>query len=91
MLLDNKQTIEQRSLCFHQRIAETLIAQALRVRNLKGNIHIGLSGGVFQNKYLTEYFFKRLQDENLTVFLPEKVPYNDAGLAFGQIIEGIHQ
>jgi len=90
-LLNKKQSIEQRALYFHQTIAETLVAQANRIRELKGEVYIGLSGGVFQNKYLTEYIFKRLQEENFKVFLPEKVPYNDAGLAFGQIIEGIHQ
>ncbi len=91
LLLDENKTTTQRALCFHQIIAETLIAKAKMVRKLKGEIHIGLSGGVFQNKYLTEYLFKRLEKEGFKVFLPEKVPYNDAGLSFGQIIEGIHQ
>lgn len=91
MLEDKQLSIKQRAWCFHQRLAETLVAQAQMIRNMKGEFRIGLSGGVFQNKYLTETLFKRLKEENFEVFLPEKVPYNDAGLAFGQIIEGIHQ
>ncbi|MFK5984973.1 MAG: carbamoyltransferase HypF [Pseudomonadota bacterium] len=86
-LLDNTQSQQQRSIIFHQRIAETLIAQALYIRSLKGDFRVGLSGGVFQNKHLTEYILKRLKEENFAAFLPEKIPYNDAGLAFGQIIE----
>ena len=88
ILMDNEQDIKQRAVNFHIKIAETLIAQAKKIKLIKGDFHIGLSGGVFQNKCLTEYIFKRLEEENFTVFLPEKVPYNDAGLAFGQIIEG---
>ncbi|MCU7834539.1 MAG: carbamoyltransferase HypF [gamma proteobacterium symbiont of Taylorina sp.] len=91
MLMDNKQSIRTRSLCFHKRIAETLIKQAQKIQAIKGDIRIGLSGGVFQNKYLTEYLFMRLQEEHFEVFLPEKIPYNDAGLSFGQIIETIRK
>ncbi len=87
-LLNSQVSIKQRALSFHQIIAETLIAQVKAVQLIKGDFNIGLSGGVFQNKVLTEYLFKRLEEEHLDVFLPEKVPYNDAGLSFGQIIEG---
>ncbi|MDX2504513.1 MAG: carbamoyltransferase HypF [Gammaproteobacteria bacterium] len=90
ILMNDNHSRVQRALCFHQKIAETLIAQAKKVRSLKGEFCLGLSGGVFQNKYLTEYLLKRLEEEKFQAFLPEKVPYNDAGLAFGQIIEGIH-
>ncbi len=87
-LMDRKKSIKHRALFFHLSIAETLIAQAKKINLIKGDFYIGLSGGVFQNKVLTEYIIRRLEEENFTVFLPEKVPYNDAGLAFGQIIEG---
>jgi len=88
LLRDNKQSITQRALSFHITIGETLIAQAQQLRAIKGNFSVGLSGGVFQNKFLTEYILQRLAEENFQAFLPEKIPYNDAGLAFGQIIEG---
>ena len=90
LLLDEAQTIEQRALCFHLKIAETLIAQAKEIRALKGDFCVGLSGGVFQNKFLSETILKRLEEENFVSFLPEDIPYNDAGLAFGQIIEAVH-
>ena len=87
-LLDNEKSIKQRAYYFHLKIAETLIAQAKKMKQIKGDFRVGLSGGVFQNKFLSEYILKRLKEENFAAFLPEKVPYNDAGLAFGQIIEG---
>jgi len=90
LLLDDTQTIKQRALCFHLKIAETLIAQAKEIRAAKGDFCVGLSGGVFQNKFLTETILKRLEEENFKSFLPEQIPYNDAGLAFGQIIEAVH-
>lgn len=93
ILTDEKFSLTHRSVIFHECIAETLIAQAIQIRQLKrnqGNFQVGLSGGVFQNKHLTEYVLKRLKEENFSAFLPEKVPYNDAGLSFGQIIEGRH-
>lgn len=90
MLTDKQQTIEQRALNFHKRIAETLIAQTKKIKAIKGDFRVGLSGGVFQNKYLTEYILKRLKAENFEAYLPAVVPYNDAGIAFGQIIEGLN-
>jgi len=90
MLRDNKQTAAQRALNFHQSIAETLIAQARKIKAIKGDFRVGLSGGVFQNKYLTEYILQRLKEEGFQAYLPQTVPYNDAGLAFGQIIEGLN-
>lgn len=90
MLLDATQSQTQRSHCFHARIAETLIAQAMQMKSKLGEFHIGLSGGVFQNKPLSEYLLSRLAEEKLTAFLPETIPYNDAGLSFGQVIETMH-
>ena len=90
MLLDASQTQAQRSHCFHARIAETLVAQAIDIKSKLGDFHIGLSGGVFQNKHLCEYVLSRLQEENFTAFLPATVPYNDAGLSYGQMIETIY-
>jgi hydrogenase maturation protein HypF len=88
VLMNTDSSIEQRALYFHLKIAETLIAKAIKIKSIQGDFRIGLSGGVFQNKFLSEYILQRLKEENFEAYLPEKIPYNDAGLAFGQIIEG---
>jgi len=44
-----------------------------------------LSGGCFQNAYLTGHTVKLLTAKNHKVYLNEKVPPNDGGIALGQI------
>ena len=48
---------------------------------------ISFSGGVFQNRILTEQAFTLLSDDGFLVHLPELIPVNDAGISFGQVIE----
>ncbi len=43
-----------------------------------------LSGGVFQNRLLTEGTAARLEAAGLRVLLNERVPANDGGISFGQ-------
>jgi hydrogenase maturation protein HypF len=43
-----------------------------------------LSGGVFQNRRLLERTAARLVRGDLRVLVPERVPPNDGGIAFGQ-------
>lgn len=43
-----------------------------------------LSGGCFLNKVLTEGLSACLLQQGLTVYLPQRVPPNDAGLSLGQ-------
>ena len=50
-------------------------------------LSVGLTGGVFQNRLLTEYATTLLRTEGFNVYLPERIPGNDAGISFGQIIE----
>lgn len=87
MLRDTNQSQTQRARQFHASLVATLVAQAQQLRQELGEFHIGLSGGVFQNRVLTEHVCDRLRHEGFTVALPQRLPYNDAGLCFGQIIE----
>jgi hydrogenase maturation protein HypF len=48
---------------------------------------VGLTGGVFQNRRLTEMATARLEALGFRVLLPERIPCNDGGLAFGQVAE----
>ncbi|MGN6390615.1 MAG: Kae1-like domain-containing protein [Gemmatimonadales bacterium] len=43
-----------------------------------------LSGGVFQNRRLLERTRECLSAAGLRVLTPERVPPNDAGIAYGQ-------
>ena len=53
----------------------------------KTKLHqVVLSGGVFQNRYLTERAVSLLEAEGHAVFLHREVPPNDGGLALGQAV-----
>jgi len=78
---------EDRADFFHQSMANALVDQALAVRKQSGFDAVGLSGGVFQNRRLTELVAARLEALNIEVRLHEAVPANDGGLCFGQVID----
>jgi hydrogenase maturation protein HypF len=91
MLSDDSLTAGQRAACFHASIAHALLTQAERVRRDTGISQVGLSGGVFQNRVLTEKVMGLLNARGFTATLPGSVPVNDGGIAFGQIVEAAHQ
>ena len=87
MLLDGRQSIAQRAGCFHASLAQALVEQALAVRDQAGGFVVGLAGGVFQNRLLTETAIGLLRTRGFDVRIAQRVPCNDAGLSFGQCIE----
>jgi hydrogenase maturation protein HypF len=60
---------------------------ALSYRDHHGCKAVGLTGGVFQNNLLTLEIQQRLQGTGVDVLIPERLPLNDAGLSFGQVVE----
>ena len=72
---------------FHESMASALLDQALAVREQYDFDAVGLSGGVFQNRRLSELVVKKLQARGIEIHLHEAVPANDGGLSFGQIVE----
>ncbi|MEW5943569.1 MAG: carbamoyltransferase HypF [Pseudomonadota bacterium] len=87
LLLDESLAAAARAATFHASLAQALLEQARAVRAETGVNGIGLSGGVFQNRLLTEQTIATLEADGFSVYLPERLPYNDAGLSFGQIVE----
>jgi hydrogenase maturation protein HypF len=87
MLRDEGSSFNDRASQFHATMAATLVQQALAIRDHKGAFRIGLSGGVFQNKRLSEQVIELCAQEGLEVFMPKVIPCNDGGLCVGQIIE----
>jgi len=87
MLLDQQRTAAQRAAIFHATLARHILAQCQHFRKLYGEFAVGLSGGVFQNRLLTQTTVAILTDAGFRVKLANKVPCNDGGLCYGQIIE----
>ena len=87
VLLDSRMGVARKVAYFHGMLAKTLCALAVRVRVQRGVTTIGLSGGVFQNRRLTECVERLMHAEGFTVLIPAQVPSNDAGISYGQIID----
>ncbi|OZA28540.1 MAG: carbamoyltransferase HypF [Hydrogenophilales bacterium 17-64-11] len=90
MLTDPTHPVAERAASFHLSLAQTLVEQAQQLRAQTGIQSVGLSGGVFQNRLLAEAVIERLQAAGFAAHLPQRVPVNDAGLSFGQVIEFLH-
>lgn len=86
-LQDPQRSVASRASLLHTTLARALIAQASALRAEHGISRIGLAGGVFQNRVLCEKIAGMAARENFELFIPERLPCNDAGLSFGQLIE----
>jgi hydrogenase maturation protein HypF len=63
----------------------TLVEMMVRIAVMADEASVVLSGGCFQNKYLTERAIKRLRESGFNVYWHQRVPTNDGGIALGQI------
>ena len=87
MLCDAGQSVARRAAAFHASMAGGLAAQAARIREETRVEHIALTGGVFQNRRLTELACRALAAAGLRPRLDEDLPVNDGGLSAGQIVQ----
>ncbi len=90
MLVDKDLGIGARAGIFHESLARSLAEQVSTVASTEKFAAVGLTGGVFQNRFLAERVMELLAAREIPVYLPEIVPANDGGLAFGQLIEALH-
>jgi hydrogenase maturation protein HypF len=66
---------------FHNTLAAAVVAVAERV----GEPRVLLSGGCFQNAYLTTETVRRLRAAGFRPYWHQRVPPNDGGIALGQL------
>jgi hydrogenase maturation protein HypF len=89
MLLDRQRGAAERAALFHTSLAHALCDQAVAVREETSVARVGLSGGVFQNRVLTEKAQSLLLTEGFEVLIAQQLPPNDAAISFGQLVEAI--
>ncbi|MEZ5920740.1 MAG: hypothetical protein R3C60_05250, partial [Parvularculaceae bacterium] len=87
MLRDKSIEPAKRAGIFHASLAGAIGAQSQLIARAHSFDAIGLTGGVFQNKKLSELVIARLEEKGFSAYLPKLAPANDGGLAFGQIVE----
>jgi hydrogenase maturation protein HypF len=73
----------------HASLADGIVQIADRLRALSGSSVVGLTGGVFQNRRLTEAALAGLSARGFDVLLPMQLPCNDGGLSYGQVADFI--
>ncbi|MCG8347549.1 MAG: carbamoyltransferase HypF, partial [Chloroflexales bacterium] len=72
---------ERIAACFHNALVELIV----QVARLAGEPQVALSGGCFQNRWLTERAAQRLRWAGFKVLLHRQVPPNDGGISLGQV------
>lgn len=87
LMLNTSLSICERASRFHSTLAHALLQQSIAIRDKTSSNTVTLSGGVFQNRVLSEQVLALLSENDFKARLPELIPVNDAGISFGQIIE----
>ncbi|MCF8217663.1 MAG: carbamoyltransferase HypF [Bacteroidales bacterium] len=70
---------------FHNAVVEMICDGAERTAAKSGLKKVALSGGIFQNRIITEKVQARLSRKGFSVYMNHKVPCNDGGIALGQL------
>ena len=71
---------------FHATLAEIVFMVAAGLLSKENLSVVVLSGGVFQNKILSELLLKRFSMQGITAYLPEQMPVHDGAIAVGQAV-----
>ena len=69
---------------FHRTIARATVEACVALAGAHGTEAVVLSGGVFQSRLLLESVSDALAGAGLRVLVPERLPVNDGGIAYGQ-------
>jgi hydrogenase maturation protein HypF len=67
---------------FHNTLAAIIVEMAMQFHETK----VVLTGGCFQNRFLTERTVRLLDEEGIQAFWHQRVPPNDGGIALGQVV-----
>jgi hydrogenase maturation protein HypF len=73
------------------RFHNALVEATFSVTKHFGQERVVLSGGCFQNRYLTERTVRRLQAGGFRPYWHQRVPPNDGGIALGQVVAAWRQ
>jgi len=87
MISDIKKGISESviSAKFHNTIIYVIFETVTKMRKETGINKVALSGGTFQNKYISEGVKQMLTNEKFKVYTQSKIPANDGGVALGQL------
>ncbi|MBC7963428.1 MAG: carbamoyltransferase HypF [Steroidobacteraceae bacterium] len=75
---------------FHATVASAVVEVCLQIGKSTSLDRVVLSGGVFQNRLLSELVYTPLVSQGIEVFTQRLVPPNDGGIALGQAAIAAH-
>jgi hydrogenase maturation protein HypF len=76
---------------FHNGLINAFVTIARQLRDQHSLDRVCLSGGTFQNLYLSESLTQKLESAGFKVFTQSEVPCNDGGLSLGQALIAARQ
>ncbi|MEW6276877.1 MAG: hypothetical protein AB1556_17430, partial [Bacillota bacterium] len=76
---------------FHDTVIAMVVEAASRIREKTGLSRVALSGGTWQNRYLTGVAKYVLQNHGFTIYSHRQVPPGDGGLSLGQAMVAAKQ
>jgi len=84
--LETEKSTEIIAARFHLTVAEIIKSVCLKLSEKSKIDKVILAGGVFQNQLLLKLTMEKMTAAGFSVFLPEKLPINDAGVCLGQLL-----
>ena len=71
---------------FHNTVTEIIVHRVAEISRESGIRTVALSGGTFQNRYLSSMVESSLLNDRFRVLVPVQLPSNDGGIALGQLM-----
>jgi hydrogenase maturation protein HypF len=71
---------------FHNTVGDIIVNRVREISRECGIRTVVLSGGTFQNRYLSHRVESILEDDRFKVLIPLQIPANDGGIALGQLV-----
>jgi len=84
--LETEKSTEIIAARFHLTVAEIIKSVCLKLSGKSKIDKVILAGGVFQNQLLLKLTREKLAAAGFFIFVPEKLPINDAGICLGQLL-----
>jgi hydrogenase maturation protein HypF len=87
VLCEDSRSVADRAAEFHDSLAATAVAIWETVSARCAVAGVGATGGVMQNRLLANRMSRLFAARGVALALPGWLPANDAGIAFGQLVE----
>lgn len=86
--MKNQRDIHEISTSFHETLVGAITACLVQLakKNPAFSQRVVLSGGSFHNRYLKKRLLEELEKKGFTGYTHQKVPCNDGGLSYGQLM-----